>query len=332
MNETKLTAVAATLDRLSNSDVSGRGVIDVLYQAARQKAGEPVLLAAVKLLRQALQPGDAVVIATGWIDQPVVAPGCGESDGPAGAVALARALRLALKVKPVLVTTACLVPGMRQVARAAGFHCLEPELLQHSVERDKLQTLAVLPFPSDRESARQAAPTLLQQLRPAVCIAIECGGMSAAGGIHNMLGHEVSGPQAKLDYLFQEATRLGIITLAIGDGGNELGMANIAAAVQANLLPADRFGQVPATPVDLLLSATISNWGAYALAAALAAATGVTAAMNSPEQEQRVLTASADAGFHDPIYGAVAPSADGCYLDTHLAMVQLMAETVRRRL
>lgn len=330
VSEEKLASIAETLDRLSNTDISGRGVIHTLYQAARSKTDKPVLLAALELLRSKVHPGDAVIIATGWIDQPLVAPEFGESDGPAGAAVLARALRLSLKVTPIIVTTDCLVPGMKQVTQAAGFHSLEPELLHHSIEKNKLLTLSVLPFPRDRVLAREEAVRLLDRIKPAACIAIECGGMNDDGLIHNMLGQEISEPQGKLDYLFREARSKGIATLAIGDGGNEIGMANIAADIrnygsaQPDLLPT--------TPVDLLLTATISNWGAYALAAALAADTGILAAMNTPELEERVLNASANAGFHDPIYGAVFPGADGCGLETHLAMVRLMKETVLRRL
>jgi hypothetical protein len=334
MNKAKLTEVAEALDRLSNADISGRGVIHTLYKAARDKVDKPVLLAAIDLLRHTVQPGDPVVIATGWIDQPLVAPQCGESDGPAGAVVLARALRLALKAVPLIVTTDCLIPGMQRVAQAAGFHCLEPEVLHHSVERNKLLTLSVLPFPREREQARSEAVKLIRRFKPVACIAIECGGMNDAGMIHNMGGQEISEPQSKLDYLFIEARREGIATLAIGDGGNEIGMANIAGAIRENLLSAksaDSISQpdvIPSTPVDLLLTAAISNWGAYALAAVLAASTGVLDALHKPEAEKRLLSASADAGFHDPIYGAVAPSVDGCSLETHLAMVHLIEEAV----
>ena len=90
MNPAKLTDIAEALDRLSNIDISGRGVINTLYMAARAKVDKPVTLAAVELLQNTIRPGDTVLIATGWIDQPLVAPGYGETDGPPGALALAR--------------------------------------------------------------------------------------------------------------------------------------------------------------------------------------------------------------------------------------------------
>ena len=98
-------------------------------------------LAAVELLCNAVQPANPVIIATGWVDQPLAAPGCGESDGPPGAVLLARSLRIALKALPIILVDECLVEGMKNVARAAGFQCVPPEHLHYSVELNKLLTL-----------------------------------------------------------------------------------------------------------------------------------------------------------------------------------------------
>ena len=83
--------------------------------------------------------------------------------------------------------------------------------------------------------------------------------------------------------------------------------------------------------VDLVITANMSNWGAYAIAALLAASTGVLSALNTPEKEARVLQAAAAAGFHDAIYGSVAPSVDGCPIETQLAMVRLMQDLVLTR-
>ncbi len=330
----KLDQIAETLDQLISLDIPARGIIGKLYGAAREKAGRPLTLAAADHLCRRVRPGDTVVIATGWVDQPVVAPDCGESDGPPGAVALARALRLALKAAPVIVTDACLVEGVRLVARAAGFQCVAPGAIGHSVARDKLLTLAVLPFPTAPAAAETAAEELLATLKPAACIAIERGGMNTAGVIHNMGGEDTGASQAKLDYLFRAAARRQIATVAIGDGGNEIGMANIAAAVRAQVPHGAKCqcpcgaGLAPATPVDVLITAAISNWGAYALADLIGLQAGVPAAICEAAGEKRVLEATAAAGFHDPIAGGVFPGADGCGLDATLAMVALLREAV----
>ncbi len=337
MDKTKLQGIAEALDRLISIDISGRGVITKLYDAARRQSDGPLTFKAVETLRRNVKPGDVVIIATGWVDQPVVAPDRGETDGPPGALALARALRLALKARPIIVVDECLVAGMRQVARAAGFHCVEPESLIYSIEKNKLLTLSVLPFPADHEQAKIEAGKMISRFRPAACIAIERGGMNESGMIHNMAGFDTSETQAKVDYLFMAARQNAIATVAIGDGGNEIGMANIAEAVRTHI-PYGKIcqcpcqgGLAPATAVDVLVAATISNWGAYALAALLSASEGVFDAMNNADRETAVLNAAAAADFHDAIYGSVAASVDGCTADIHIAIVRVMQEIVRQR-
>lgn len=338
MPETKWRLIAESLDSLMRIDIPARGTIATLYGAARELAGEPLTLAAVRLLKETLKKGDVVMLTTGWIDQPVAAPGFGETDGPIGTIVLARALRQALEVRPVIVTDASLVAGMQAVAQAGGFHCLPPEQLAGSIETGKLMTLAVLPFPEEAGQAAAAATALLETLQPAMCLAIERGGLNAAGRIHNMGGKDTSATQAKVDYLFQLAGARGVKTLAVGDGGNEIGMANISEAIRDNVAFGDAcccpcgLGIAPATPVDLLVAATISNWGCYAIAALLLAACGKPELLHTADREERLLRSAAAAGFHDAIYGGVEWSVDGCALPAHLAMVTLMKEAVEQGL
>ena len=215
---------------------------------------------------------------------------------------------------------------------------MPPENLIHSIERNKLLTLSVLPFPADTSAAVSAAQQILSEFQPAACIAIERGGMNEAGAIHNMAGFDTGETQAKLDYLFQAAREAKIYTLAIGDGGNEIGMANIAETIRQAVPYAKTcqcpcgLGLTPATKVDLLLTATISNWGAAAVAAMLAAVTGELEALHTPQREAAILGGAAAAGFHDPLYGSVAPSADGCTVDVRSALVALLREAVLQRL
>lgn len=337
MEPSKLQEAAEVLDQLCNTDITGRRVITTLFGAARAMADAPLTYSAAHRLLDRIYPGDTVLITTGWVDQPLVAPGYGETDGPPGAAALARALRLALKAIPIIVVDECLVPGMKQVAQAAGFHCVSPDVLHHSIEQNKLLTLSVLPFPHNHDTAKLQAAGLLDRYKPKSCIAIECGGMNDAGRIHNMAGFATDNCQAKFDYLFREAKKRNILTLAIGDGGNEIGMANIADTIRSSIPYAEKCqcpcgqGFAPSTIVDVLVTSTVSNWGAYAISALLGASTGVISALNTPEREAHVLTAAASAGFHDAIYGSVAPSADGCTLDVHTSMVRLMQEVILRR-
>ncbi|HWR39247.1 MAG TPA: glutamate cyclase domain-containing protein [Patescibacteria group bacterium] len=338
MEPEKIQNVAVALDELINADVSGRGAIQALYQAARKLTDRPLTLAAAELLCKKVKPGDPVFIATGFMDQPIVAPGCGESDGPPGAVVIAKALRLALKASPVLVVDETLIEPVKRMARAAGFQCVALEDLKYSVERNKLRTASVISLPVDPQAARQEALRLVDMMKPAACIAIERAGMNKAGQMHNMAGFAIGDPMAKVDYLFQVAREKGVATIGIGDGGNEIGMANIADDIVRAGIPCATqcqcpcgAGIVPATPVDVLMTANISNWGGYALAALLGAMTGVAEAVHTGELELAQLKTAADVGLHDPIAGSVEPSVDGCRAEVHAAMATMIRELVMRR-
>lgn len=327
-------SLAVRLDRLMTLDLACRGVIDVLYPAAAELQENPLVLSAATRLMERVRPGDAVFIATGWVDQPLADPGHGETDGPPGAIALARALRITCQARAIILTDACLVDSTICLARAAGLQCVPPEHLEHSIRLNKLLTIAVLPFPDDWESASREADRLLAEYAPAACIALERGGSNEKGRIHNMAGRDTDAAQAKLDALFRRAGQAGVFTLGIGDGGNEIGMANLSDCIRKHV-PFGREcacgcggGLVPATPVDLVMPAAVSNWGAYALAAILGAMARQHGALPDPRRERRVLEAAAAAGFHDAIYGEVCGSVDGISLESQLALVQLMREAV----
>jgi len=59
---TPLQKLAEDVDRLITLDINRRGVIEVLYQAAREKIGRPLVLAAAEALAKAVSPGCVVLI------------------------------------------------------------------------------------------------------------------------------------------------------------------------------------------------------------------------------------------------------------------------------
>ena len=80
-----------------------------------------------------------------------------------------------------------------------------------------------------------------------------------------MRGEDITGIAAALDPLMRAP-----LTVAVGDGGNEIGMGAIAPYLQAKgLIPG-----VSVTRADHLLLAEVSNWGAYGLVAMLDVVTG----------------------------------------------------------
>jgi hypothetical protein len=96
-------------------------------------------------------------------------------------------------------------------------------------------------------------------------IAIERCGPAADGAPRNMRGTDISAFAAPLDRLFSAGPWR---TIAIGDGGNEIGMGCVARPLIAEHVPlGDAIGCV--VPAGFLIAAGVSHWGAYAVVAAL---------------------------------------------------------------
>jgi D-glutamate cyclase len=97
-------------------------------------------------------------------------------------------------------------------------------------------------------------------------ISIERCGRSADGAPRNMSGLDISSYTAPLDELF---TAGPWETIAIGDGGNEIGMGTLPRELIARHV---EHGATIAcvTAARHLIVAGVSNWGAYALLGALA--------------------------------------------------------------
>jgi D-glutamate cyclase len=97
-------------------------------------------------------------------------------------------------------------------------------------------------------------------------ISIERCGRSADGSPRNMRGVDIGAYTAPLDDLFAADPWE---TIAVGDGGNEIGMGSLPRGLIAQHVD---LGETIAcvTPARYLIVAGVSNWGAYALLGALA--------------------------------------------------------------
>lgn len=84
--------VFETIDRLATTDLNLRNVIGGLIGAAQERAGGPVYRAAAKAMADKLgaEQTPKVLICCKWHDRQSVNAKIMETDGPPGAVALAR--------------------------------------------------------------------------------------------------------------------------------------------------------------------------------------------------------------------------------------------------
>ena len=111
------------------------------------------------------------------------------------------------------------------------------------------------------ETRKEELLSLLEKEAPVGLISVERCGRADDGRYINARGQSIGGRMAPLDELFLLPD---IPSVGIGDGGNEIGMGVLAEGV------AERLGRIPCSVrTDDLIIASVSNWGALGLCAAL---------------------------------------------------------------
>lgn len=335
MDRPELLKIGEQIDQMITLDVAARGVIKTLYPFAREKIGAPLALTAAKLLVDRVKAKDVVFIATGWPDRPHITPQIAESDGPPGTAALALALHKGLNAVPIVFIEENLVNAMSIVLESTGLRVLTPEeAIASAGSYAPIHAAAVLGLPTVVESARRYSEEMFEKYNPSCVVVIEKGGMNEQGYIHTSRGAETTEHMAKADMLVESALKRGVATIGIGDGGNEVGMGVIRREIEEHIPYGKKClcgcggGIAPSRVTDVLIAASISNWGAYGVAAALAAILRNPDIMHGPELEERILWRCADARFIDGINGYVNPGADGLSSLVHQAFVRVLKELI----
>jgi len=292
---------AYMIDQAVTVDVAFRKGVQKLYEAAIAIVNKPLCLAAAESITTAAQKGDIVSIITGF---PVLEKKVCETDGPLGAAVLSETLR-SMGLKPILVTD---------------------DLCVDVVKATSLDTVVTV-CPTDNETDK-----LLARHKPSALIAIERPGANIKGEYHTMRGINISHLiSSKTDYLFKQARKRGIATVAVGDGGNELGCGAVIDAVQ-KYVPYGARCQCPcnggiaaATPADILVIGGTSNWGSYGIAACLSLMKDLKYEHTS-ECELQLLKRAISAGSADAVTGKKELSVDGLPMSINALIVDLIWE------
>lgn len=154
-----------------------------------------------------------------------------ETDGPVGTIALYDALET-LGATPIIV-------------------CGRP-LSEALAAKYRVHEIRV----GDHDKREHEALDAMEKYQPQAIVSIERPGQAADGGYYNMRGENISPRTACFD-TFMNLSECP--TIAVGDGGNEIGMGKVSEALKdLNIVPA-------ATSCDELIVADVSNWGAYAI-------------------------------------------------------------------
>lgn len=287
-----------------------RAAIGKLYDLAR--SGPPI---SYEIASQLLQrPGSHVGILTGAAVPDHLPKG--ENDGPLGAMALGHALRV-LGYRVTYLTETELHDIFEALATVYGRDFEYVELAKDSAD-DHASTAMDLD----------------------VLVSIEKLGSNAKHVLHGATGTSREGTRAHVDGLVGRMNAAGCLTVGIGDGGNEIGFGKLYDAAREIV----DFGKtcrcpcgdgiVTATPTRILYPAAVSNWGAYAVVAALAAETKDFGILHTPERELELLTLATSVDCRDGGTGVARDWVDGVPGPTSAAIVQILrtlAETVDRR-
>ena len=281
------TALANIWDVLRDADPGHRGILT--------QAPTPDLDAVCR----SLQDASRVLLISGF---PVLhAGGAAETDGPAGIAALAYALH----------------------QMGIDVHIVTDENCHKVVDvscQDAVPGIAVHAIPT--EGGADVCRKLLADLQPSHLIALERPGMAADGHYYNFRGMTIDHLLGDTHTLFVEADA---VKIAVGDGGNELGLGLMAEAVSQS---DPRGAQVCAREqADHTLVAGVSNWWGWGLAAAL----GLYAQKDllpADDDELRRAKLMMDAGAVDGVLGTPVMMVDGLTMEQNLEILHKIRKAV----
>jgi hypothetical protein len=327
-HQTILQDLGENVDRLCTLDLRPpgptSGYIGRFYTAVRDQTTTPLALTAAQCLHQ-VAPGSTVVIATGFC-HPERLP-CGETDGPPGAAALARAVLLGLAATPWLIGEAAITAPMEACIQSLGLRLhAAPAATNAAVSGIVFQA-----FPTEARAAQEAAVHLIEHVRPAAVVVTEKVGPNHLGVAHSAMGFAIpDGARFPVEYVLDAAHAAGIPTIGVGDNGNDIGFGIIEDIVR-RYKPYGDVCQCPCggglatvTKTSSLVTAAVANWGAYGIVTCLAALRRQPELLHSAATERQMLDACVQAGAADGITGRLEATVDALPAAVHTSIVELL--------
>jgi hypothetical protein len=304
------TAVFDSIQAVIGTDAGNRGMKSLIVPGDLQKAAE--ILATL--------PAPSVVVVLSGFPCCVNENPPSETDGPPGTYAIARAVA-AFGHRAIVATDAC-----NEAVFAAA---LKDMALPSDCEPVTLQVFPATFTKADEARFRKLANDCN------LLIACERAGPGKSGKCYTMRGIDMNerGLIAPLHRLVRESESP---FLAVGDGGNELGMGKVIDNIINNpkIADGDRIGCVIAA--DHLIAASVSNWGGYALSAAAAVARAsqnkasvaswVERCLPTEAEEIALLDRCVAAGCRDGVSGKNEATVDGMPLETSMQALRDIRE------
>jgi hypothetical protein len=331
----------AAICEIIQEDIGNRGLrTDPVENLITATAG--AFPAACRSIAQT--PGAAIAVVTGFFI-PHGRPPSGETDGPLGALFLARALT-PLGIRVVLVSDAFCTPALEAGLTHAGLSKFVPVVtLPSAAQAGDLSRSAYWRFLGDR-AGDLTHLLALERVGPshtAESIGAQKGSdatvverfLKEVPAEHHdrcqtMRGRDITAQVSPAHRLFEEASRQSppFKTIGVGDGGNEIGMGAIPWDVIRRNIP--NGGRVACRiPVEHLIVCGISNWGAYGLAAGVRCLRGAPpdADLFRLDRERDLLQLMIDRGpLVDGMSGDQILAVDGIPFHRYAAPLRRLAE------
>lgn len=327
--QARIGPIMESIDRLISTEIEAkpglsRGAILRLYEAARAQTDRPLVQGAAEALLEATREGQPVVVSSGWVIDFWFSRG--ELCGMIGAVALCRAISQGLRRQVCFLGEEPVLPVFRAAARAVGMQVYPYEKL-----RGLPHGLAARTFPIDPDQARLEADRLLNELQPGAIITIEKCSPNKKGVHHTGRGNDMSPTTAKVDVLVRQARQRGVLTIGIGDLGNEIGFGKIREAVERYIPHGAECGCpcgggiASDVETDHLIVAASSNRGGYGLVAALGTLVGDVSLVPTGAEDTRMIQAAAFEGACDSFTTQPTPTdGHGVPAEVHAHFVELL--------
>jgi len=322
------------IDRVCTIEARNRGMphdfIPDFYQAAlKLTGGRPISMVAAEKLVETVGKRDVVLVLTGAGLKPILP--LGENDGPPGAAALSRALYKGVGAVPVYVLEQHHGGPVIATSNSIGL------MIKEFDEAKKFGLGAAVEYvPQDQDKVPAWVDDVLERYNPKAIICTERIGPGADGAMYSATAMALTDfdptPGAAIDNspLVEEARRRGILTIGIGDHGNEIGFGSIYDTVVKSVPKGETLAATTAT--DVLFPAMMSNWGCYGIEAAIAFLLKRPDLMHTPQQEERMLRDCLRAGGLEAANCTTDFLVDGLDGETSMAVVQFLGNIVRKNL
>jgi D-glutamate cyclase len=250
-------------------------------------------------------PGLAIV--TGFFI-PTATPPAGETDGPLGALFLARAL-VPLGIPVALVTDDFCVRSLEAGLAECSLRKQVPVVTLPTPTQAQMMSDAEYWRYFDERKGISSLTHLLAIERVGPSHVIDAVPAEHRDRCHTMRGRDISDMMSPAHKLLGKH----ITTIGIGDGGNEIGMGKIPWEIIDRNIP--NGGLVACrVPTDHLIVCGVSNWGAYALAAGVCRLRGKTLdkTLFDSAREREILELMVEEGeLVDGVLGKPSATVDG---------------------